>query len=73
MRVDDVRRYKRRSLRVYGLVGDRYDDRYDRRRYEDRYDRRRYDDRYDGYRARSFTCTVQFDGDVKFKTKKLRR
>ena len=69
MRVDDVRPYKRRSLRVYGTVGDnRYDDRYDRRRYDDRYDRDRYD-----YRLRSFTCTVDGDGDVKLKTKKLRR
>jgi hypothetical protein len=64
MRVDDVRPYKRRSLRVYGTVGgDGYDDR-------DRYDRY---DRYDGYRLRSFTCTVDGDGDVRLKTKKLRR
>ena len=62
MRVDDVRPYKRRSLRVYGTVGgDGYDDR----------DRDRYD-RYEGYRVRSFTCTVDGDGDVKLKTRKLR-
>jgi hypothetical protein len=60
MRVDDLRRYKRRSFRVYGTVGsERYDDRYDRR--------------YDDYRMRSFTCTVDGDGDVKLKTRKLRR
>jgi hypothetical protein len=61
MRVDDVRPYKRRSLRVYGTVGGGDDDRYDRRRYDDR------------YTLRSFTCTVDRDGDVKLKTKKLRR
>lgn len=61
MRVDDVRPYKRRSLRVYGTVIGGYDDRYDRRRYDDR------------HTLRSFTCTVDADGDVKLKTKKLRR
>jgi hypothetical protein len=63
MRVDEVRRHKRRSLRVYGTVGG---DRYDRDRYDDRYDR-------NGYAMRSFTCTVDGDGRVKLKTKKLRR
>ena len=62
MRIDDVRPYKRRSLRVYGTVGG---ERYERDRYDDRYDNR--------YRMRSFTCTVDGDGDVKLKTKKLRR
>ena len=76
MHVDDVRRYKRYSLRVYGTVGgERYDSGYRRDRYDDRYRRDRYDDRYgrDGYRLRSFTCTVRDDGRVKVKTKKLRR
>ena len=82
MNVDDVRRYKRYSLRVYGTVGDdRYGARYDRR-YDDRYDRRydrrggdRYERRYgrDRYALRSFTCTVREDGRVKLKTKRLRR
>ena len=75
MHVDDVRRYKRYSFRVYGTVGgDRYERRHDDRRYDDRrYEDRRYD-RYDrSYAMRSFTCTVREDGRVKLKTKKLRR
>ena len=59
MRVDDVRRYSRRSWRVYGTVdGGRFDG------------RSRYD--YRGYRPRAFTCTVREDGRVKVKTKKIR-
>ena len=76
MHVDDVRRYKRYSLRVYGTVGgEGYDSRYRRDRYDDRYRRDRYDDRYgrDRYGIRSFTCTVRDDGRVKLKTKRLRR
>ena len=62
--IDDVRPYKKRSWRVYGVVdprsgyvrGDRYDRRFDRR-----------------YEPRSFTCTVRDDGKVtKFKTKRIR-
>ncbi len=58
MRVDDVRPYKRRSFRVYGIT-EGY------RGYYDRYSSR--------YGPRSFTCTVREDGRVKVKTKKLRR
>jgi hypothetical protein len=57
MRVDQVRRYSRRSWRVYGTLeagsnGDGW---------------RR------GYGPRAFTCTVRDDGRVKFKTRRLRR
>jgi hypothetical protein len=75
MRVDDVRRHGRRSLRVYGTVdAGRYDDRYGDR-YRDR-DRDRYGDRYTSryrYGDRAFTCTVRDDGRVKVKTRRLRR
>ena len=64
MRVDQVRPYKRRSIRVYGIVDGGWGDRYD---YRDRYRDR------DRYRARSFTCTVSYDGRVKVKTRRLRR
>jgi hypothetical protein len=59
MRVDDVRPYGRRSLRVYGTVdGGGWGDR-------DRWRSR--------YSLRSFTCTVRDDGRVKLKTRRLRR
>jgi hypothetical protein len=60
MRIDDVRPYKRRSFRVYGITegyGGNYDDRYRSR----------------SYAPRSFKCTVSDAGRVKVKTKKLRR
>lgn len=60
MRVDDVRPYKRRSFRVFGLTeayGVGYYDSYRSRQYA----------------PRSFTCTVRDDGRVKVKTKRLRR
>ena len=59
-RVDQVRPYKRGSIRVYGTIdsggfrGDRYS-------------------RYNRYSMRSFTCTVRYDGRVKIKTRRLRR
>jgi hypothetical protein len=57
MRVNDVRRYGRRSWRVYGTVdGAGYGDRWGR-----------------GYGPRAFTCTVRDDGRVKLKTNRLRR
>jgi hypothetical protein len=59
MRVDDVRRYKRDSWRVYGTVGGAA--------IGDSNGWRR------GYAPRAFTCTVREDGRVKLKTKKLRR
>jgi len=59
MRVDQVRPYKRRSFRVYGTTEG----------YRDDY----YSSRSRGYGPRSFTCTVQDDGRVKLKTKRLRR
>ena len=60
MRVDEVRPYKRRSFRVYGITeGYRGD-------YYDRYRSRQYG-------PRSFTCTVSYEGRVKVKTKRLRR
>jgi hypothetical protein len=59
MRVDDVRPYGRRSIRVYGTV--------DRGFYSERYRSR------DRYGLRSFTCTVRDDGRVKVKTRRLRR
>jgi hypothetical protein len=59
MRVDDVRPYKRRSFRVYGVT-DGYSG-----GYYDRYRR--------SYGPRSFTCTVREDGRVKVKTRRLRR
>jgi hypothetical protein len=65
MRVDEVRPYKRRGFRVYGIT-EGYD-----WGYRDRYDRY---DRYDSrYGPRSFTCTVRDDRRVKVKTKRLRR
>ncbi len=57
MRVDQVRPYKRHSFRVYGTT-------------------QGYGGGYYGSRSyglRSFTCTVQDDGRVKLKTKRLRR
>jgi hypothetical protein len=59
MRVDDVRPYKRRSFRVYGVT----------QGYSGGY----YGSRSRGYGPRAFTCTVQDDGRVKLKTKRLRR
>jgi hypothetical protein len=59
MRVDDVRRYKGRSWRVYGTVGGAA--------LGDSNGWRR------GYVPRAFTCTVREDGRVKLKTSKLRR
>ena len=59
--IDDVRPYKRRSWRVYGVVDPRSGYR------ADRYDRR------SRYAPRSFTCTVRDDGRVtKFKTRRIR-
>ena len=59
MRVDDVRPYGRRSLRVYGTVDGGWGD----RRYSSS----------SRYGLRSFTCTVRDDGRVKVKTRRLRR
>lgn len=59
MRVDQVRPYGRRSLRVYGIVDGGWGDRRS-------YGRSRYG-------LRSFTCTVRDDGRVKVKTRRLRR
>jgi len=59
MRVDDVRPYKRRSFRVYGIT-EGYGGYYDRYRSS-------------RYGPRSFTCTVSDSGRVKVKTKRLRR
>jgi hypothetical protein len=59
MRVDEVRPYKQRSFRVYGLAEGYGGSYYDRGR----------SSRY----PRSFTCTVREDGRVKLKTKRLRR
>jgi hypothetical protein len=56
MRVDDVRRYGRRSWRVYGTA--------DPRGGGYGYGR--------SYAPRSFTCTVRDDGRVKLKTKRIR-
>lgn len=58
MRVDDVRPYGRRSLRVYGTVDGGWGNRYS---YRSRYG------------LRSFTCTVRDDGRVKVKTRRIRR
>jgi hypothetical protein len=63
VRVDDVRPYKRRSFRVYGTTSG----------YGRDYGRDYYGSRSRGYGPRAFTCTVQDDGRVKFKTKRLRR
>jgi hypothetical protein len=60
MRVDHVRPYKRRSFRVYGTTQGYGGGGY-------------YASRSRGYAPRSFTCTVQDDGRVKLKTKRLRR
>ena len=60
MRVDEVRPYKRRGFRVYGLAegyGGGYYDGYRSRQYG----------------PRSFTCTVRDDGRIKVKTKRYRR
>jgi hypothetical protein len=59
MRVDDVRRYRRDSWRVYGTVGGAA--------LGDSNGWRR------GYVPRAFTCTVREDGRVKLKTSRLRR
>jgi hypothetical protein len=59
MRVDHVRPYKRRSFRVYGTT----------QGFGGGY----YGSGSRGYGPRSFTCTVQDDGRVKLKTKRLRR
>jgi hypothetical protein len=59
IRIDAVRPYKRRSFRVYGVT----------QGYGGGY----YGSRSRGYSPRSFTCTVQDDGRVKLKTKRLRR
>ena len=59
MRVDAVRPYKRRSYRVYGVT----------QGYRGGY----YGSSSRGSAPRSFTCTVQDDGRVKLKTKRLRR
>jgi hypothetical protein len=56
MRVDDVRRYGRRSWRVYGTA----DPRGGSYGYGSR------------YAPRAFTCTVRDDGRVKLKTKRIR-
>lgn len=60
MRIDDVRPYKRRTFRVYGVT-EGY-----RGNYGDRYRSREFG-------PRSFKCTVGEDGRVKVKTKRLRR
>ena len=60
MRVDDVRPYGRRSIRVHGITEGYRGDYYDRGRSR-------------GYGPRSFTCTVRDNGRVKVKTKRLRR
>lgn len=60
MRIDDVRPYKRRGFRVYGIT-EGY-----RGNYDDRYRSREFG-------PRSFKCTVGEDGRVKVKTKRLRR
>jgi hypothetical protein len=59
MRVDHVRPYKRGSFRVYGTT--------------EGLGRDYYASRSRAYGPRSFTCTVQDDGRVKLKTKRLRR
>jgi len=59
MRVDDVRRYGRRSWRAVGTVNG-----------EGRYDRNR-SSRH-AYASRTFTCTVRDDGRVKLKTRRVR-
>ena len=56
MRVDDVRRYGRRSWRVYGTADARGGSYGNGNRYA----------------LRSFTCTVRDDGRVKLKTKRIR-
>ena len=61
VRIDEVRPYSRRSIRVYGTTdagGSGGDRRYSR---------------YSRYSSRSFTCTVRYDGRVKIKTRRLRR
>lgn len=60
MRIDEVRHYKSRSFRVYGVT-EGY-----RGNYDDRYRSREFG-------PRSFRCTVGEDGRVKLKTKRLRR
>ena len=58
MRVDEVRPYKRRGFKVYGIT-EGYGGSYYRG--------------YDRYGPRSFKCTLYDDGRIKVKTKKLRR
>ena len=60
MRIDDVRPYKSRGFKVYGVT-EGY-----RGNYDDRYSSREFG-------PRSFKCTVREDGRVKVKTKRLRR
>ncbi|MEA3009949.1 MAG: hypothetical protein QOJ91_1641 [Sphingomonadales bacterium] len=59
MRVDDVRRYRRDSWRVYGTVGGAA--------------LGNSEGWHRGYAPRAFTCTVREDGRVKLKTSRLRR
>ena len=58
MRIEDVRPYKRRSFRVYGITEGYRGSSYDRYR--------------SNVGARSFRCTVSDSGRVKVKTKRLR-
>ena len=60
MRIDDVRPYKNRSIRVYGIT-EGY-----RGGYSDRQFSRKYG-------PKSFKCTVEADGRVKVKTKTIQR
>lgn len=60
MRVDDVRPYKRRGFKVYGLTEGYRDGYSDRSRSGD-------------FGPRSFKCSFGDDGRVKVKTKRLRR
>ena len=60
MRIDEVRPYKRRGFKVYGLTEGYRDTYYDQHR-------------SGNFGPRSFKCTVGEDGRVKVKTKRLRR